>query len=96
MAKLSKKEFLDVVMNVGGYDSRAAAARAVENTFEAIVKCLEDGNEVSIDKFGQFKTVDVKEKSGKVPGTDKTYTKPAHKAPKMTFSSALKKKISGL
>jgi DNA-binding protein HU-beta len=34
--------------------------------------------------------VDVPEKSGKVPGTDKTYTKSAHTAPKFKFGKTVK------
>ena len=41
-----------------------------------------------------FSTVDVPEKSGKVPGTNKTYTKAAHTAPKFKIGKTLKDAVA--
>ena len=46
--------------------------------------------------FGTFSTAKVGAKSGKVPGTDKTYSKPAHTAPKFKFGKTIKDAVSGL
>jgi len=50
---------------------------------------------VSLVGFGTFSTVEVAEKSGKVPGTDKTYTKAAHTAPKFKMGKTLKDAVAG-
>jgi len=50
---------------------------------------------VSLVGFGTFSTAEVPEKSGTVPGTNKTYTKPAHTAPKFKFGKTLKDAVAG-
>ncbi len=46
-------------------------------------------SKVSLVGFGSFVAGLQKGKSGKVPGTDKTYVKPAHYAPKFSVSGSL-------
>jgi len=43
---------------------------------------------------GTFSTAEVAAKTGKVPGTDKTYSKPAHTAPKFKFGKTLKDAVA--
>lgn len=70
--------------------SKKAGKEIVDRVFQSITDSMKKGEDVSIDKFATFKTVAVPEKSGKIPGTDKTYTKAAHNAPKIKASKALK------
>ena len=87
---MTKAEFIELVKEKGGYESKAAAEQAIKAVTEAIVEALKRKENVTLVGFGTFSTVDVPEKSGKVPGTDKTYTKPAHTAPKFKFGKTVK------
>jgi len=92
---MTKSEFVELVQKNGEFESKAAAERAVKAFTAAITEALVNKETVSLVGFGTFSTVDVAEKSGKVPGTDKTYTKPAHTAPKFKMGKTLKDAVSG-
>ncbi len=87
---MKKAEFVELVKEKGRYESKAAAERAIKAFTEAVEEALLNRKKVQLVGFGTFETVEVPEKSGKVPGTDKTYTKPAHIAPKFKFGKTLK------
>ena len=91
---MTKAEFVELVQKKGEFESKAAAERAVKAFTEAITEALVAKETVSLVGFGTFSTADVPEKSGKVPGTDKTYTKPAHTAPKFKFGKTLKDAVA--
>ncbi len=91
---MTKAEFVELVAKKGDYESKAAAERAIKAFTEAIEEALKRKESVTLLSFGTFSTVEVPEKSGKVPGTDKSYTKPAHTAPKFKFSKALKDAVA--
>ena len=92
---MTKAEFVELVQNTGGYDTKAAAEKAVKVFTESITAALVKKENVSLVGFGTFSTVEVAEKSGKVPGTDKTYTKAAHTAPKFKMGKTLKDAVAG-
>ncbi len=91
---MTKAEFVELVQKTGEYESKAAAERAVKAFTDAVTEALVAKESVSLVGFGNFSTTDVPEKSGKVPGTDKTYTKPAHTAPKFKFGKTLKDAVA--
>jgi len=90
---MTKSEFVELVQKNGEFESKAAAERAVKAFIAAVTEALVNKETVSLVGFGTFSTVDVPEKSGKVPGTDKTYTKAAHTAPKFKIGKTLKEKM---
>jgi len=92
---MTKSEFVELVQKNGEYDSKAAAEKAVKAFTSAITDALVQKETVSLVGFGTFTTVEVAEKSGKVPGTDKTYTKAAHTAPKFKMGKTLKDAVAG-
>jgi len=92
---MTKAEFVDLVQEVGEYDTKAAAEKAVKAFTDAVTAALVKKESVSLVGFGTFSTVDVPEKTGKVPGTDKTYTKAAHTAPKFKIGKTLKDAVAG-
>ena len=92
---MTKAEFVELVQSTGGYDTKAAAEKAVKVFTESITAALVKKENVSLVGFGTFSTVEVAEKSGKVPGTDKTYTKAAHTAPKFKMGKTLKDAVAG-
>ena len=92
---MTKAEFVELVQEAGGYDTKAAAEKAVKAFTDAVTEALVKKESVSLVGFGTFSTVDVPEKTGKVPGTDKTYTKAAHTAPKFKIGKTLKDAVAG-
>lgn len=92
--KMTKAEFVELVQKNGDFDSKAAAERAVKAFTDSIEEALVKKESVSLVGFGTFSTAEVAEKSGKVPGTDKTYTKPAHTAPKFKFGKTIKDAVA--
>jgi DNA-binding protein HU-beta len=91
---MTKAEFVELVKEKGGYESKAAAEKAVKAFVDAVTEALTKKESVTLVGFGTFSTVDVPKKSGKVPGTDKTYTKPAHTAPKFKFGKSIKDAVA--
>ena len=91
---MTKSEFVELVQTSGEYETKAAAEKAVKAFTTAITEALVKKDSVSLVGFGTFSTVEVAEKSGKVPGTDKTYTKAAHTAPKFKMGKTLKDAVA--
>ena len=91
---MTKAEFVEIVQKKGGFESKAAAERAVKAFTDAVTEALVKKDKISLVGFGSFSTVEVDKKSGKVPGTNKTYTKPAHTTPKFKFGKTLKDAVA--
>ncbi len=87
---MTKAEFVELVQKNGGFDSKAAAERAVKAFTDSVTDALKKNETVSLVGFGTFSTAKVAEKTGKIPGTDRTYTKAAHTAPKFKFGKTIK------
>jgi len=90
---MTKRDFLEKLKTKGDYKSQAEAGEALDTVLDTIKDVLVAGEDVSLKGFGSFTVANVKERSGTVPGTDKTYTKAAHKAPKFKFSKTLKDSV---
>ncbi len=91
---MTKAEFVELVQKNGGFNSKAAAEKAVKAFTDSVTEALKGGNKVSLVGFGTFSTVKVDKKSGKIPGSTKTYTKPAHTAPKFKFGKTIKDAVA--
>ena len=91
---MKKAEFVELVKAKGGYESKAAAEKAIKAFTQAVEEALVKKEKVQLVGFGTFETVEVPKKSGKVPGTNKTYTKPAHTAPKFRFGKTIKDAVA--
>ena len=87
---MTKKDFLEMIKKNGELNSLAEAGRALNAITDSITEALANKETVSLIGFGTFSTVDVPEKKGKIPNTDKEYIKPAHTAPKFKFGKTLK------
>ena len=92
---MTKADFVELVKEQGDYESKAAAEKAVKAFTDAITVALVKKESVSLVGFGTFSTAEVAAKEGKVPGTDKTYSKPAHTAPKFKFGKTIKDAVAG-
>jgi DNA-binding protein HU-beta len=91
---MTKSEFVELVQKNGEFESKAAAERAVKAFITSVTDALVKKDTVSLVGFGNFTTVEVAEKSGKIPGSDKTYTKAAHTAPKFKMGKTLKDAVA--
>jgi DNA-binding protein HU-beta len=91
---MTKAEFVKLVQKTGGYETKVAAEKAVKAFTDAVTAALVEKESVSLVGFGTFSTAIVAGKSGTVPGTDKTYTKPAHTAPKFKIGKTLKDAVA--
>ena len=90
---MTKAEFVELFKEKGEFPSKAAAEKALKAFLDSITEVLAKGDSVTFVGFGTFSAVDVPEKTGKIPGSDKTYTKPAHKAPKFKPGKSLKEAV---
>jgi DNA-binding protein HU-beta len=84
-----------LVQKNGGFETKATAEKAVKAFTESITEALVAKESVALVGFGTFSTVEVAEKSGKIPGKDATYTKAAHTAPKFKMGKTLKDTVAG-
>jgi len=91
---MTKAEFVELVQTNGEYTNKAEAEKAIKAFTSSITEALVKKETVSLVGFGTFSTVEVAEKSGKVPGTDRTYTKAAHTAPKFKMGKTLKDAVA--
>ncbi len=90
---MTKAQFVELYKQKGNFPSKAAAEKALKAFLDSITEVLVKGDSVTFTGFGTFAAVDVPEKTGKIPGSDKTYTKPAHKAPKFKAGKNLKEAV---
>jgi len=91
---MTKAEFIELVQEIGGYKTKVEAEMAVKAFTGAVTQALVEKKSISLVGFGTFSTVEVPEKSGKIPGKDTTYTKPAHTAPKFKIGKTLKDAVA--
>ena len=87
---MTKAEFVDLVQATGDYKSKAEAEKAIKAFTGAVTTALSKKQDISLVGFGSFVTTLQKGKSGKVPGTDKTYTTKDKTVPKFKAGKGLK------
>lgn len=74
--------------------SKQAAAKAVDETFKAIVGALKSGEEVRITGFGTFVVTERAASTGRDPRTGKEIKIPAAKVPKFRAGKPLKDEVN--
>ena len=75
--------------------NKKEAARAVEVVFDAIVRNISKGEDVTVNDFGKFKKVDRKARMGRNPFTGETIQIKASKKVRFLPAKALKEVIAG-
>jgi len=91
---MKKSEFVELVKTTGEYGTNVEAERAINAFTEAVTTALVNKEDVSLIGFGSFNAALQKGKSGKVPGTDKTYTTQDKMVPKFKAGKGLKDKVA--
>lgn len=74
--------------------SKAAAARALDATFEAIANALKEGDQVAIVGFGTFLVRERSARPGRNPRTGETIEIAAAKVPSFKAGKALKDAVN--
>lgn len=91
---MNKAQFVELVQASGEYKTKVEAEAAVKAFTDAITTALVKKEDVSLVGFGSFVTTLQKGKSGKVPGTDKTYTTQDKMVPKFKAGKVLKERVA--
>jgi DNA-binding protein HU-beta len=90
---LTKSEFVDSI--AGSFDSKKAAADAVEAVLEGVTGTLAGGGEVNFTGFGKFSVAERGPRQGVNPRTGERITIAGGKVPKFSAGAGLKAKVKG-
>jgi len=91
---MNKAQFVELVQASGEYKTKVEAEGAIKAFTEAVSVALAKKEDVSLVGFGSFVSTLQKGKSGKVPGTDKTYTTQDKMVPKFKAGKGLKDRVA--
>ena len=91
---MNKAQFVELVQESGSYKTKVEAEAAIKAFTDAVTTALVKNEEVSLVGFGSFVAGLQKGKSGKVPGTDKTYTTEDKMVPKFKAGKGLKDRVA--
>ena len=90
---MNKTELIEHIANNADI-SKAAAARALESTIEAVKKTLKKGGTVSLVGFGTFAVRERAARTGRNPQTGKEISIPAAKVPGFRAGKGLKDAVN--
>jgi DNA-binding protein HU-beta len=90
---LTKAEFVDRV--AGMFESKKAAADAVEAVLEGITDSLARGDNVNFTGFGKFSVAERGPRQGVNPRTGERITIAGGRAPKFSAGAGLKSRVKG-
>jgi DNA-binding protein HU-beta len=90
---VNKSDLVDAIAKSAEI-SKAAAARALDSTVEAITKALKKGDSVSLVGFGTFKVGKRAARNGRNPRTGATIKIKAAKVPKFSAGKGLKDAVN--
>jgi len=91
---MNKAQFVELVQKCGDYNTKVEAEKAIKAFTDAVTEALSQNEEVSLLGFGSFSAILQKAKTGKVPGTDKTYTTQEKLVPKFKAGKGLKDRVA--
>ncbi len=91
---MNKAQFVELVQTSGEYKTKIEAEAAIKAFTEAVTTALVQREDISLVGFGSFVATLQKGKTGKVPGTDKTYTTQDKMVPKFKAGKGLKDRVA--
>lgn len=91
---MNKSEFVDLIKEVGEYETKKDAEKAISAFTAAVEKALAKKESIELVGFGKFETVLQKGKEGTVPGTTKKYKTQDKYVPKFKAGKGLKDAVS--
>lgn len=89
---MTKKELVNVMAEKLGITKKDTAVY-VDTVFETIIDTLANGEEISINGFGNFKLKEVAARTCRNPKTGEAVEVPAHGAMSFSASKALKEAV---
>ncbi len=90
---MTKAEFVEKI--AGDFDSKKAAADAVEAVLDGITSALTSGDDVAFTGFGKFSVAERGPRQGVNPRTGERITIAGGKVPKFSAGAGLKSKVKG-
>ena len=90
---MTKSDFVDSIADK--FESKKAAADAVDAVLDGITDTLTKGGEVSFTGFGKFSVAERGPRQGVNPRTGERIFIPGGKVPRFSAGSGLKKKVKG-
>ncbi len=90
---MTKAEFVDSIS--GNFDSKKAAADAVETFLDGITNTLAGGGEISFTGFGKFSVAERGPRQGVNPRTGERITIAGGRVPKFSAGAGLKSRVKG-
>ena len=90
---MTKGEFVDRI--AGDFDSKKAAADAVEAVLDGITDVLKGGGDVNFTGFGKFSVSERAARQGVNPRTRERITIAGGRVPKFSAGASLKSTIKG-
>ena len=90
---MTKSDFVDSIADK--FESKKAAADAVDAVLDGIASTLKTGGEISFTGFGKFHVAERGPRQGVNPQTKERITIPGGSVPRFTAGSALKEAVNG-
>jgi DNA-binding protein HU-beta len=90
---VTKAEFVEKI--AGGFDSKKAAADAVDAVLDGIEESLAGGDAVNFTGFGKFSVAERGPRQGVNPRTGERITIAGGRVPKFSAGAGLKTKVKG-
>lgn len=87
--KINRGQFVARLADNSGF-TKVDAEKALSAFIKSVEDIMKEGDSVSLVGFGEFYGAIQKGKSGKVPGTDKTYSTEDKRVPKFKPGKAFK------
>ncbi|MCI5969433.1 HU family DNA-binding protein [Helicobacter sp.] len=91
---MNKSEFVDLVKEVGEFETKKDAEKAIIAFTAAVEKALSQKESIELVGFGKFETILQKGKEGMVPGTTKKYKTQDKFVPKFKAGKGLKDAVA--
>lgn len=90
---MTKAEFVEKI--AGGFDSKKAAADAVDAVLDGIQDTLAGGGQVNFTGFGKFSVAERGPRQGVNPRTGERITIAGGRVPKFSAGAGLKSRVKG-
>jgi DNA-binding protein HU-beta len=90
---MNKAELVESIKDIGAYESKAAAGRALDFVLEAIKKGVKKDGDVRLIGFGTFEMVKRKKRKGRNPRTGEAITIKASKSVKFKVGADFKASV---
>jgi len=92
---MKRKDIVNSLVIAGHFETKKAAEVALRTIESTITSAVSKGTSVDLFGFGKFLPVLQKGKSGKVPGTDRTYITQDKMVPRFKAAKAFKDTVAG-